>query len=70
MFPYSNGDLNAPLAMVWFRLLRHTPSNVALTRIAEVKEAEMCSKQNWRNGILLISRALFALMLLESTFSF
>src|SRR5215467_10392919 len=56
--------------MVWFRLLRHTPSNVVLTRIAEVKEAEMCSTQNWRNGILLISSALFALMLLQSTFSF
>src|SRR5215469_16999816 len=56
--------------MVWFRLLRHTPSNVALTRTAEVKEAEMYSKQNWRNGILLISNALFALMLLQSTFSF
>src|SRR6516164_2761039 len=40
------------------------------TRIAEVKEAEMYSKQNWRKGILLINSALFALMLLQSTFSF
>src|SRR5499425_1945784 len=30
----------------------------------------MYSKQNWRKGILLISSALFALMLLQSTFSF